>query len=328
MASVDITNEAAQSLLSNHILHHDISPKQLFDVGTIDKNGKTSKWHIIIKHFKIIQDLLDITGGHVIKHAKFLEQFIIWLGQHNIVWSWQDSDRAVQHLRCMLRTLREKSLPPSLAPKGHGQLQILIDKFIVARESCSTADDLQVVPIPAKETKTFHVDSDGDDASTTIDGIRKSDIVKTESDTEIDEKAFFTPTRARSELMDSTKKIAPIVHRFRSVQQFLPQFAAPKVEDTVLVATATASTLTSAPKLLNAKELSSLAVSSSTSTPKLLNPKELEDLADQGSAAPRPIEYAKKKSLEKQEKAIRKLRLWKKRACRGSEWHHQGHHQC
>ena len=154
MASVDITNEAAQSLLSNHILHHDISPKQLFDVGTIDKNGKTSKWHIIIKHFKIIQDLLDITGGHVIKHAKFLEQFIIRLGQHNIVWSWQDSDRAVQHLRCMLRTLREKSLPPSLAPKGHGQLQILIDKFIVARESCSTADDLQVVPIPAKETKT------------------------------------------------------------------------------------------------------------------------------------------------------------------------------
>jgi len=288
MPSVDITNEAATTLFSNHVLQHDIQPRLFFDIGTPDKNGHTSRWSVIKKHFRLMQDLLDITQGKVVKHAKFLTQFISWLQSHGITWAWKDCDRAIQHFRCMLRTLREKSLPPSTSPRGYPELQVLIDKFVHARAAVDEPKEVQIVP--RRPRAEFQVQVHSEDEAPRDQAVIRN-IVKTESEAEIDDDRFFTtpPRPQLTSSLTSTKKLAPIFHRFRSLHQHLP--AAVPIIGVAKV---------------DAEVKESVVESTAALVPKVLDASMLATLASQGSAAPRPKEYADQKNVEKQDKAMRK----------------------
>ena len=113
------------------------------------------------QNFRTLNDILDTTVGFVPKQARFLCQSIKWLEDHGVTWKWSDADHSMQHLRCQLRTIAAQSQPPSTAPKGYPELQILIDKRGAARLR-SDEVEVEVVPQKPKPAKRIRPDSDDD----------------------------------------------------------------------------------------------------------------------------------------------------------------------
>ena len=162
MKSVDLSDTAATTIFSNNVLHSDIKPRLLFCLKKEPgADGLTRSWSTIKANFRILQDILDSTGGHPTKQAKMLTQFIKWLEDHGVQWKWSDADKSIQHLRCQLRTIAAHSMPPGQAPKGHEPLQILIDKCVAARQR--TSDDVEVLVVPPKPVKRVDLITDAEE---------------------------------------------------------------------------------------------------------------------------------------------------------------------
>ena len=198
MTAVTLTDTAASAFFSNNIKHAMVKPRVLFDLGDRpNADGLTTKWSIVRKYIDALEELLVLTAGRVPKHALLLKQFISWLQTHGVAWSWKDSDRAMQHLRCMLRSLQSQSLPPGRAPKGYDDLQPLIDKFIDARSDIK--DDVSLIPSSSSRSLCQVQISDDERPVSMLKSKKKiaklkratfSATVKTESESESDDGLF------------------------------------------------------------------------------------------------------------------------------------------
>ena len=161
--TVDLDNVAANTILSNNVLHNDIKPRVLFILGKEpNADGLTRSWGTIAKNFRIIQDILDATQGQVPKQAQLVKQFIKWLEDHGVKWNWSDADKSIQHLRSQLRTVFHHSAPPAKAPRAFPQLQILIDKCAAAR--AREEPEVEVIDVPKPLVKRIRVESDDDNS--------------------------------------------------------------------------------------------------------------------------------------------------------------------
>ena len=149
-------------------------------------DGLTRSWGTIAKNFRIIQDILDATQGHVPKQAQLVKQFIKWLEDHGVKWNWSDADKSIQHLRSQLRTVFHHSAPPAKAPRAFPQLQILIDKCAAAR--AREEPEVEVIDVPKPLVKRIRVESD-DDNSQLKKPPSKRCKVETKTDEDID--GFF-----------------------------------------------------------------------------------------------------------------------------------------
>ena len=227
LKGVNLPDAAAHTCLSNHVTHVALAPKALFDIGKINKDNHTSRWSVVQKHMPLISDLLDSSQGRVPKQASFLEQFIAWLGNLGIVWAWKDADRAIQHLRCMIRSLASLSASsPAIAPKAYPQLQILIDKIVSARHAAKTSD-VAIVPIVPKKARTsIHVDtSDSDDIGHEIFGdtsdsssIISTPITKRPMSTSGSIVPSSSSSMSASSSIKATRPIASCYSRFSSLK--------------------------------------------------------------------------------------------------------------
>ena len=190
MTSVELTDTAAFAWLSNHVKHAMVKPRVLFDLGSaINADGLTTRWTTVKQHKDAIEELLVLTQGRVPKHAKLLKQFIAWCGTHGVTWSWKDSDRAMQHLRAMLRSLQSYSLPPGKAPKNYDDLQLLIDKFIEARNE--DHDDVALIPTQSSPTVQLDVRSDDETPRPNKRKQLKIDIPKREPESDSEPEGLF-----------------------------------------------------------------------------------------------------------------------------------------
>ena len=126
----------------------------------VNTDGLTSRWAVARQHKVGIEEMLVLTAVRVPKHANLLKQFMAWCTDHGATWSWKDSDRAMQHLRIMIRSLQSASLPPGKPPKGYDDLQPLIDRFIYVRSD--DKDDVSLIP-PRATTPAAQVHITSDD---------------------------------------------------------------------------------------------------------------------------------------------------------------------
>ena len=121
----------ATDLFSSHIQRAYCSPKALWKLEKVNKSGLTSQWGVIEKVFPLLNDILEATGGRIPKSVSLHRQFRNWLISQELNWAQKDSERATDDLRTMFKTLLDFRRNTRSAPRNHGKLQILIDKFVV-----------------------------------------------------------------------------------------------------------------------------------------------------------------------------------------------------
>jgi hypothetical protein len=68
MKSVDLSDAAAKTIFSNNVLATEIKPRTLFCLQKPPNgDGLTRAWGTVKQNFRIINDILDSTGGFVPK---------------------------------------------------------------------------------------------------------------------------------------------------------------------------------------------------------------------------------------------------------------------
>ena len=126
--SMDLSDKDAQELFDATVPLASCTPKLLFRVDKINKNGLTSCWPQISKHFALLDGILTKTGGYGIHQKKIHLQLRRFLESHAMDWALADSERAIYNLRAQLRTLASLKREGKKPPRNHGALQVLVDK--------------------------------------------------------------------------------------------------------------------------------------------------------------------------------------------------------
>ena len=97
------------------------------------QSGYTSEWGQIKKHFGLISDLLDLTGGrqpHVASVTQVLRGWIDWYSQsHGIPpFKIKEVEDAAYFLSRMIASLQKVKRERQKMPHGWESLQVLLDK--------------------------------------------------------------------------------------------------------------------------------------------------------------------------------------------------------
>ena len=119
-----------------HISHASCKPNKLFLVR-LTQSGYTSEWGQIKKHFGLISDLLDLTGGkkpHVASLTKNLREWIDWYSQSGDIprFTIKQVEDACYYLSRMIATLANVKRNGTNLPQRYESLRVLVDKSRVA----------------------------------------------------------------------------------------------------------------------------------------------------------------------------------------------------
>ena len=103
---IDLQKEIAHQLFDSHIPLATCKPHELWKLAKVAKNGLTSSWSTIDKHYNIVSEFLDAGKGHIVKHKKLHEYFVEWLAMHKMTWAFKHSEQSIIWLRCMLQSIQ------------------------------------------------------------------------------------------------------------------------------------------------------------------------------------------------------------------------------
>ena len=140
MNGKNLWDDDAAAVFEAHISVGHCKPTELWVVPKITKQGLTSSWNVVKKHYAIISEILEKTRGGIPLQKDLTRQFSTFLKVAGLRWSISDIEKSTYHLRSMLRSLRALKA----APRGHESLGALIAKFDRSGEAVEDLEQHEV----------------------------------------------------------------------------------------------------------------------------------------------------------------------------------------
>ena len=153
--TMNLSDRDAAELFASHVPLGRCKPGQLFVLPKITKQGLSSCWAVMVSHYNILSEILDVTKGFVPCQKSLTAQFKTFLANSSMTWSVNDLEKSTYHLRSMLRSLRNLKS----APRGYEKLDAIISKFDRSRD----ADGEEEVDNISHDIVAYDDDDDYDD---------------------------------------------------------------------------------------------------------------------------------------------------------------------
>ena len=150
---VDLGHDVAEDIFKMHV-PLDLSPKTLWQYKV--KEGSKNpgvQWMYVAKVRPLLSDILDKTGGRLVRQHIFHNQFRRFLLSKNLTWSLSDSEAPILRLRTMMSGLLKCKTGGRKPPRAYESLTSLLDKIHVSDDEGqdNVEDD---VDSPAAEPQT------------------------------------------------------------------------------------------------------------------------------------------------------------------------------
>ena len=199
---IDLDDEAAKTLLHDHVKVLDVAKGKLFANGK-SKHGHAPGWNDLFVHRHFLTDLVVLTKGQLLRMSKWEKQVghVMSSTSTGKDWSRDDVSLVASRPRLMLSHLWRAKRDSLKMPRRFGQLQALVDAMNVRpRQMNEVSDD-----------NDDDEDDDEDDNSVIVQETAASPaiLVESGSEEEIDDidalyATFFTPQRSSKVVHDYT----------------------------------------------------------------------------------------------------------------------------
>lgn len=168
----DLSYDVAIDLFRMHV-PLDLSPKTLWQYEVKKATTKPGvQWAFVAKSRRMLSDVLDKSGGRVLKQSMLHSQFRSYLVQKGLIWSIADSEAPIYRLRTMLSGLLKHKSSNRKPPRAYENLNSLLDKMHVSDDegeeggAAGGQDDESVVEVPTPDDEAAEVvDVSSDDAA-------------------------------------------------------------------------------------------------------------------------------------------------------------------
>ena len=154
----DLADEVARELLAAHLLVADA--KAPFPYSKTDMKH-APHWAGIWKHRLFLSDLLDGTGGRMLRQKKWHSQLASYVAHAELKISSDDVMQGSYNVRVMLSHLRNAKIKKLSPPKQYVQLSALIDEICIDMRDTDDNDDNDEVDLD---------DNDNDDEVQVVPG--------------------------------------------------------------------------------------------------------------------------------------------------------------
>ena len=137
----DIPDDAAKSFFENNVPLA-ANPNTLWAYKVPKGRTKPAvQWAFIKKLRSTLSELLEITGGRVVKQQSFHRQFAAFLRNAERPWLLADTESCVYQLRMAMSALLSHKTNGKTVPTRYAELTSLMDKIHVSDGSGAEAED-------------------------------------------------------------------------------------------------------------------------------------------------------------------------------------------